>query len=73
VTFQATKERGRLYVMPRREWEAPHFHLERAAVETIRAAQKLLGAPTIDGRGVPRQGVVVKGVKYASMGPHLPK
>jgi hypothetical protein len=34
--------------MPRREWEAPHFHLERATVETIRAAQKLLGAPTID-------------------------
>ncbi len=38
-------------------------------LETVRAAQKLHGAPTIGG-GVPGQGVVVeeiKGVKYAPM------
>ncbi len=38
-------------------------------LETVKAAQKLLGAPTIGGGGVvPRQGVVVvegvKGIKY---------
>jgi hypothetical protein len=31
-------------------------------LETLRAAQKLLGAPTI-GRGVPGQGVVVEEIK----------
>jgi hypothetical protein len=35
-------------------------------------AQKLLGAPTI-GRGVPRQGVVVGGVKGAKKAPSWPK
>jgi hypothetical protein len=29
----------------------------------MQAAQKLLGAPTFGGGGVPRQGVVVEGVK----------
>jgi hypothetical protein len=56
--------------MPRREWEAPHFHLERATVETIRAAQNYLVHRLLT-RGVPRQGVVVKGVKYASMAPEM--
>ncbi len=41
----------------------------------MRAAQKLLGALTIGG-GVPRQGVVVegvKGIKYAPMQPEILK
>ncbi len=40
----------------------------------MKAAQKLLGAPAIDG-GVPRQGVVVEGVtvKDENKPPHRPK
>jgi hypothetical protein len=38
----------------------------------MRAAQKLLGAPTIGG-GVPWQGVVVEGVKGVKYAPKLPR
>ncbi len=38
----------------------------------MRAAQKLLGAPTIGGV-VPRQGVVVEGVKEVKYAPMLPE
>ncbi len=39
----------------------------------MRAAQKLLGAPTIGGGGVCGQGVVVEGVKGVKYTPMLPK
>ncbi len=46
--------------MPRLWSEVPRIHLERA--ETMRAAQKLLGALTIGGGGVPGQGLAVEEV-----------